>query len=53
MTDLERKIQDIDTINKKKQESIIDKYAKLESQLALLDSQLQTIKAMTKTKSDD
>ncbi|WP_265938675.1 flagellar hook-associated protein 2 [Bacillus thuringiensis] len=53
VTDLERKIQDIDTINKKKQESIIDKYAKLESQLALLDSQLQTIKAMTKTKSDD
>ncbi|KAA0797421.1 flagellar hook-associated protein 2 [Bacillus sp. JAS102] len=51
--DLERKIQDIDTNNKKKQESIIDKYAKLESQLALLDSQLQTIKAMTKTKSDD
>ncbi|MEC2444035.1 flagellar filament capping protein FliD, partial [Bacillus cereus] len=53
VTDLERKIQDIDTINKKKQESIIDKYAKLESQLALLDSQLKTIKAMTKTKSDD
>ncbi|MEK4706557.1 flagellar hook-associated protein 2 [Bacillus sp. FSL R10-2780] len=51
--DLERKIQDIDTVNKEKQKTIIDKYAKLESQLALLDSQLKTIQAMTKTKSDD
>ncbi|EJS67170.1 flagellar filament capping protein FliD [Bacillus cereus] len=53
VTDLERKIQDIDTINKEKQKTIIDKYAKLESTLAELDSQLKTIQAMTKTKSDD
>ncbi|PGK37982.1 flagellar filament capping protein FliD [Bacillus anthracis] len=50
---LDRKISDIDTINKTKQTAIIDKYAKLESTLALLDNQLKTIKAMTKQKSDD
>ena len=51
--DLERKIEDIDNINKEKQQAIIDKYAKLEKTLAALDSQLKTIKAMTKQKSDD
>ncbi|MGI2750039.1 flagellar hook-associated protein 2 [Bacillus cytotoxicus] len=50
---LNQKISDIDTINKTKQISIIDKYAKLESTLALLDMQLKTMKAMTKQKSDD
>lgn len=50
---LEDKIKDIDTINKERQTAIIDKYSKLESTLAELDSQLKTIKAMTKTKSDD
>ncbi|AIE78928.1 Flagellar hook-associated protein FliD [Bacillus cereus] len=39
--------------NKEKQQAIIDKYAKLEKTLAALDSQLKTIKAMTKQKSDD
>jgi len=31
----------------------VKKYQKLESTLAALDSQLKTIKAMTKQKSDD
>ncbi|WP_448163006.1 flagellar hook-associated protein 2 [Bacillus mobilis] len=51
--DLDDKIRDIDNINQEKQKAIIDKYSKLESTLAELDSQLKTIKAMTKTKSDD
>ncbi|ASI77266.1 flagellar hook-associated protein 2 [Bacillus cereus group sp. Bc002] len=51
--DLDDKIRDIDNINQEKQKAIIDKYSKLESTLAALDSQLKTIKAMTKQKSDD
>ncbi|ARO64114.1 Flagellar hook-associated protein 2 [Bacillus cereus] len=51
--DLDDKIRDIDKVNKEKQITIIDKYSKLESTLAALDNQLKTIKAMTKTKSDD
>jgi flagellar hook-associated protein 2 len=39
--------------NKQKQDEIVKKYQKLESTLAALDSQLKTIKAMTKQKSDD
>ena len=37
-------------MNKQKQEDIVNKYQKLESTLAELDSQLKTIKAMTKQK---
>jgi len=51
--DLDNKIRDIDNVNKEKQKTIIEKYSKLESTLAELDNQLKTIKAMTKTKSDD
>ncbi|HFI2422768.1 flagellar hook-associated protein 2 [Bacillus paranthracis] len=51
--DLDGKIRDIDNVNKEKQKTIIEKYSKLESTLAELDNQLKTIKAMTKTKSDD
>ncbi|BCC46277.1 hypothetical protein BCJMU02_1586 [Bacillus cereus] len=50
---IDRKIKDIDELNKQRQEAIVDKYQKLESTLAELDSQLKTIKAMTKQKSDD
>ncbi|ACK93793.1 flagellar hook-associated protein 2 [Bacillus thuringiensis] len=50
---LDRKINDIDIQNKQKQDDIVKKYQKLESTLAALDSQLKTIKAMTKQKSDD
>ncbi|MGD2276957.1 flagellar hook-associated protein 2 [Bacillus wiedmannii] len=51
--ELDSKMRDIDNINKEKQQTIIDKYSKLESTLAELDSQLKTIKAMTRQKSDD
>ncbi|MFE6588822.1 flagellar filament capping protein FliD, partial [Bacillus mobilis] len=50
---LDLKINDIDIQNKQKQEDIVKKYQKLESTLAALDSQLKTIKAMTKQKNDD
>ncbi|AWC28293.1 MULTISPECIES: flagellar hook-associated protein 2 [Bacillus cereus group] len=53
VSDLDKKINDIDIQNQQKQDDIIKKYQKLESTLALLDSQLKTIKAMTKQKSDD
>lgn len=53
MKNLDDKIRYIDGVNKEKQQAIIDKYSKLESTLAELDSQLKTIKAMTKQKSDD
>lgn len=51
--ELDKKIDAIDKLNKQKQETIIDKYSKLEQQLSMLDQQLKTIKAMTKQKSDD
>lgn len=53
VSQLDRKIQDIDSINKKKQEAIIDKYSKLEQQLSLLNNQLKSIQAMTKQKNDE
>ncbi|HFJ9467506.1 flagellar hook-associated protein 2 [Bacillus paranthracis] len=53
LKDIDKKIAAIDIMNKQKQEDIVNKYQKLESTLAELDSQLKTIKAMTKTKSDD
>ena len=49
VTDLERKFKILIQLIRKNK-TIIDKYAKLESQLALLDSQLKTIQAMTKQK---
>ncbi|MGG1609487.1 flagellar hook-associated protein 2 [Bacillus wiedmannii] len=52
-SDLDKKIKDIETQNLQKQDEIVKKYQKLESTLAALDSQLKTIKAMTKQKSDD
>ncbi|HDR4592343.1 TPA: flagellar hook-associated protein 2 [Bacillus cereus] len=53
VSDLDKKIKDIETQNLQKQDEIVKKYQKLESTLAALDSQLKTIKAMTKQKSDD
>ncbi|MED0985544.1 flagellar hook-associated protein 2 [Bacillus paramycoides] len=53
VNDLDKKIKDIETQNLQKQDEIVKKYQKLESTLAALDSQLKTIKAMTKQKSDD
>ncbi|TPV46540.1 flagellar hook-associated protein 2 [Bacillus dicomae] len=53
VSDLDRKINDIEKQNLQKQDEIVKKYQKLESTLAALDSQLKTIKAMTKQKSDD
>ncbi|PFJ17245.1 flagellar filament capping protein FliD [Bacillus cereus] len=50
---LNAKIADIDTVNKQRQTEIVKKYADLESKLALLDMQLKTMQAMTKTKKDD
>lgn len=50
---IDEKINSIDSFNKLKQEAIVDKYAKLEQQLAMLDMQLKQMKAMTKQKSDD
>ena len=44
MKDLDDKMRDIDNINKEKQQTIIDKYSKLESTLAELDSQLKQLK---------
>ncbi|MEH7458840.1 flagellar hook-associated protein 2 [Bacillus sp. JJ1127] len=53
VSDLDRKINDIDMQNQQKQADIVKKYQQLETTLAALDSQLKTIKAMTKQKSDD
>ncbi|WDL93797.1 flagellar hook-associated protein 2 [Bacillus sp. HNR-4] len=53
VSDLDKKIKDIEAQNLQKQDEIVKKYQKLESTLAALDSQLKTIKAMTKQKSDD
>ncbi|HDR7795443.1 TPA: flagellar hook-associated protein 2 [Bacillus luti] len=53
VSDLDKKIKDIEAQNLQKQDEIVKKYQKLESTLAELDSQLKTIKAMTKQKSDD
>ncbi|PHA01936.1 flagellar filament capping protein FliD [Bacillus pseudomycoides] len=53
VTKLDRKIQDIDNVNKQKQDDIVKKYANLEKQLAMMDNQLKAIQAMTKPKSDD
>ncbi|CAM4368938.1 flagellar capping protein [Bacillus manliponensis] len=50
---LDDKINDIDKLNKQRQGDIIDKYSKLESELAFLDMQLKTIKAMTGQKKED
>ena len=50
---LNNKLKDIDTLNKLKQDAIVDKYAKLEQQLAMLDTQLKSIQAMTKQKNND
>ncbi|PEK58976.1 flagellar hook-associated protein 2 [Bacillus wiedmannii] len=53
VSDLDKKIKDIEAQNLQKQDEIVKKYQRLESTLAALDSQLKTIKAMTKQKSDD
>lgn len=50
---LDEKIRDIDLQNTRKQESIVKKYADLEKTLGMLDYQLKSIQAMTKTKKDD
>lgn len=44
MKNLDDKIRYIDGVNKEKQQAIIDKYSKLESTLAELDSQLKQLK---------
>ncbi|HDX9579539.1 TPA: flagellar hook-associated protein 2 [Bacillus pseudomycoides] len=50
---LDAKISDIDLQNTRKQESIVKKYADLEKTLGMLDYQLKSIQAMTKSKKDD
>lgn len=50
---IDEKIADIDEMNKYRQEAIIDKYSKLEQELAMLDLQLKSMKAMTGQKDDD
>ncbi|PEA53489.1 flagellar filament capping protein FliD [Bacillus pseudomycoides] len=50
---LDEKIDDIDQLNKQRQDAIVDKYSKLEQQLSMLNMQLKSIKAMTKQKNDD
>ncbi|MCM3736631.1 flagellar hook-associated protein 2 [Bacillus cytotoxicus] len=51
--DIDAKISDIDLQNTRKQESIVQKYANLEKTLGMLDYQLKSIQAMTKSKKDD
>ncbi|HDX9590442.1 TPA: flagellar hook-associated protein 2 [Bacillus pseudomycoides] len=50
---LDDKIRDIDLQNQRKQDDIVQKYANLEKTLSMLDYQLKSIQAMTKSKKDD
>lgn len=51
--DIDDKIKNIDAMNAQKQVAIINKYSKLESDLAALNTQLKAIQAMTNQDSDD
>lgn len=53
ISNLDKKINDIDAMNQQKQTEIIKKYSKLESDLAALDYQLKAMQAMTNTDNDD
>lgn len=53
LSDISQKLADIDTQNQAKQEAIVAKYALFEQQMSLLNNQLASIKALTKSNSDD
>ncbi|UOY93391.1 flagellar hook-associated protein 2 [Ectobacillus sp. JY-23] len=50
---INKQITKIDELNRSRQDAIIAKYAKLEQQMAALNTQLNYIKAATKTDKDD
>lgn len=53
LSDISKKLADIDMQNQAKQEAIVAKYALFEQQMSLLNTQLASIKALTKSDSND